>query len=209
MKHNCLNHYVPFTQNPLLQIPMCIVITGEDTTRTGVKYTGYIQTPVPQDDGKPASYFKIVLSYNGLDHYMPCLPESQEELEHALQGIMTCFKDAKHYNDISVSVLPPELEGTDMMLSIKKSVTKMTADLQQYESGTGKKKVRKLGPGEKSSECKKYKPGESSGETSGSRPRSQLRLYQRRPGADTLSGDTKLPSDMCHCGLLCPTLSEL
>ena len=129
---------MPFTQNPLLQIPICIVIPGEETTRTGVKYTGYIQTLVPQDDGKLANYFRIVLSYNGLDHYIPCLPESQEELEHALQGIMTCFKDAKHYIDISLSVLPPESERNDMMLS-KKSVTKMAADLQHYESGTGKK----------------------------------------------------------------------
>ena len=109
---------------------MCIVIPGEETTRTGVKYTGYIQTLVPQDDGKPASYFKIVLSYNGLDHYIPCLPEPQEELEHALQGIMTIFKDTKHYIDLSLSVLPPESEGTDIMLSIKKSVNKMAADLQ-------------------------------------------------------------------------------
>ena len=101
---------------------MCIVIPGEETTRTGVKYTGYFQTLVPQDDGKPVSYFKIVLSYNGLDHDIPCLPEPQEELEHALQGVMTCFKDAKHYIDLSLSVLPPESEGTDIMLSIKKSV---------------------------------------------------------------------------------------
>ena len=188
---------------------MCIVIPEEETTRTEMKYTGYIQTLVPQDDGKPASYFKIVLSYNGLDHYIPCLPESQEELEHALQGIMTCFKDAKHYIDASLSVLPPESEGTDIMLSIKKSVTKMAADLQHYESGTGKMKVRKLGPGEKSIESKKSKPGESSGETGHPRPRSQLKPHQRRPGTDTHSGDTKLPPDMCHCGLLCPTLSNL
>ena len=178
---------------------MCIVIPGEETTRTGVKYTGYIQTLVPQDDGKPASYFNIVLTYNGLDHYIPCLPEPQEELEHALQGIMTCFKDAKHYIDLSLSVLPPESEGTDIMLSIKKSVKEMAADLQHYESGTGKKKVRKLGSSEKSSQSKKSKPGESSGETGHARPRSQLRLHQRRPGTDTLSGDTKLPPDMCHC----------
>ena len=85
----------------------------------------------------------------------------------------------------------------------------MAADLQHYESGTGKKQVRKLGPGEKSSESKKSKPGESSGETGHARPRSQLRPHQRRPGTDTLSGDTKLPPDMCHCGLLCPTLSDL
>ena len=188
---------------------MYIVIPGEETTRTGVKYTGYIQTMVPQDDGKPASYFTIVLSYNGLDHYIPCLPESQEELGHALQGIMTCFKDAKHYIDLSLSVLPPESEGTEMLLSIKKSVTKMAADLQHYESGTGKKKVRKLGPDEKSSESKKSKQGEPSGETGGARPRSQLRPHQRRPGTGTLFGDTKLPPDMCHCGLLCPTLSDL
>ena len=56
---------------------MCIVIPREETTRAGVKYTGYVQTLVPQDDGKPGSYFKTVLSYNGLDHYIPCLPESQ------------------------------------------------------------------------------------------------------------------------------------
>ena len=188
---------------------MCIVIPGQETTRTGVKYIGYIQTLVPQDDGKSASYFKIVLSYNGLDHYIPCLPESQEELEHALQGIMTCFKGAKHYIDVSLSVLPPESEGIDIMLSIKKCLTKMAADIQHYESGTGKKKVRKLGPGEKSSESKKSKPGESSGETGHARPRSQLRPHERRPGTDTLSRDTKLPPDMCHCGLLCPTLSDL
>ena len=188
---------------------MCIVIPEEETTRTGVKYTAYIQTLVPQDDGQPASYFKIVLPYNGLNHYIPCLPESQEELEHALQGIMTCFKDAKHYIDISLSVLPPESEGPEMMLSIKKSVTKMAEDLQHYESGTGKKKVRKLGPGEKSSKSKKYKPGESSGETGSAMPRSQLRPHQRRPGTDNHSGDTKLPPDMCHFGLICPTLSEL
>ena len=181
----------------------------EETTRTGVKYTGYIQTLVPQDDGKPASYFNIVLTYNGLDHYIPCLPEPQEEPEHALQGIMTCFKDAKHYIDLSLSVLPPELEGTDIMLSIKKSVKEMAADLQHYESGTGKKIGRKLGSGEKSSESKKSKPGESSGETGHARPRSQLRLHQRRPRTDALSGDTKLPPDMCHHGLLCPTLSDL
>ena len=53
---DCFNHYVSFTQNPLLQIPMCIVIPGEETTRTGVKHTGYIQTQVPQDDGnQPAT----------------------------------------------------------------------------------------------------------------------------------------------------------
>ena len=80
---------------------MCIVIPGEETSRTGLKYTGYIQTLVPQHDGKPASYFKSVLSCNGLDHYIPCLSESQEELEHALQGIMICFKDIKHYIDLS------------------------------------------------------------------------------------------------------------
>ena len=102
---DCFKHYVPFTQNPLLQIPMCIVIPGEETTRTGVKHTGYIQTLVPPDDGKPASYFKIVLSHNDLDHYIPCLPESQEELEHALLGIMKCFKDVKHYIDLSLCVL--------------------------------------------------------------------------------------------------------
>ena len=164
---------------------MCIVIPGEETTRTGVKYTGYIQTLVPQDDGKPASYFNIAFTYNGLDHYITCLPEPQEELEHALQGIMTCFKDAKHYINLSLSVLPPESEGTDIMLSIKKSVKEMAADLQLYESGTGKKKVRKLGSIEKSSESKKSKPGESSGETGHARPRSQLRLHQRRPGTDT------------------------
>ena len=122
---------------------------------------------------------------------------------------MTCFKDAKHYIDISLSVLPPESEGIDMMLSIKKGVTKMAADLQHYESGTGKQKVRKLSPGEKSSQSKKSKPGESSGEKGGARPRFQLRPHQRRPGTDTLSGDAKLPPDMCHCGLLCPTLSAL
>ena len=202
---NCLNHFVPFTQNPFCRYPCVFVIPGEETTRTGVKYTGYTQTLVPQDDGKPASYFKIVLSYNGLDNFIPCLPESQEELEHALQGIMTCFKDAKHYINVSLSVLPPESEGTDIMICIKKSVTKMAADLQHYENGTGKKKVRKLGPGEKSSESKKSKPGESSGETGHARPRP----HQRRPGMNVLCGDTKLPPDMCHCGLLCPKLSYL
>ena len=157
---------------------MCIVIPGEEATRTGVKHTGYIQTLVPQDDGKLDSYFKMVLSYNGLDQYIPCLPESQEKLEHALQGIMTCFKDAKHYIDLFLNILPPESEGTDMMLPITKGVTKMAADLQHYESGTGKQKVRKLSPGKKSSESKKSKPGESSSETGGSRPRSQLRPHQ-------------------------------
>ena len=75
---------------------------------------------------------------------IPCLPESQE-LEHTLQGIMTCFKDVKHYIDLSLSVLPSESEGTDMMLSIKKSVTKDATHLQHYEIGTGKKKIREAG----------------------------------------------------------------
>ena len=70
-------------------------------------------------------------------------------------------------------------------MSIKKCVTKIAADIQHYESGTGKQKVRKLGPGEKSSQSKKSKPGESSGETGCARPRSQLMPHQRRPGTDT------------------------
>ena len=53
---------------------------------------------------------------------------------------------------ISLSVLPLESEGTDMVLSIEKGITKMAADLQHYESDTGKQKVRKLSPGEKCSE---------------------------------------------------------
>ena len=56
---------------------------------------------------------------------------------------MTCLKDAMHYIGLSLSVLLPESDGTDMMLSIKEGVTKMAADLQYYESATVKQKVRK------------------------------------------------------------------
>ena len=145
---------------------MCIVLPSEQKTRSGTKYTGYVQKLIPEDEEKTSDFFQIILAYNGSTHYVPCLLETHRDLQQSLTNIESCIQGALH-DIISARELLPDGELKDFISDMQHNLKEMHLKLRHNDANSGTIMPMKRVKVQESEQPKK-KPKTTASDASGS-----------------------------------------